>query len=113
MHFAGDSLGSTIAILLGWPAVTVGCLVLLVAAALGSRPVAFLGCTFVAPLLLYLTATPRFRYIAPVVLASLLALAWRTNRSRPVVRIALALPAAVVLGLIAYSFLPHVMSRVG
>ena len=112
MSFVGDSLGSTIAILLGWPAVTVGCLVLLVAAALGSRPIALLGCIFVTPMLLYFTATPRFRYLALVVLVSLVALAWHTNRSRPVIRIALALPAALTLGLIAYSFLPQVMWHV-
>ncbi len=83
--------------LLGWPLVGVAVLTLTLAIRVRSRWLAAAGCVLLAPMLLYLAATPRFQWVASLSLGLLVLLAWRLDRLRPVSIALLLLPAATLL----------------
>ena len=68
-----------------------------------SRVAAFLGSLLAAPMFLYLSATPRFRWTAPVAYGLLVLMAWRRGKLRWWIMCLLALPAAGILAWLVYA----------
>ncbi len=60
-----------VAVLLGWPAVTVSVICFSAAILRRSRQLAIAGCCLALPMFLYLAMTPGFRYLAPLGLVGL------------------------------------------
>ena len=88
-------------ILLGWPAVATSVVCFSVAVGRRSRGLALAGCFLALPMLLYLTLTPAFRYLAPLGLIGMGLATWRIRASRPLVTIALLVPALVLILVLA------------
>ena len=82
-----------VAILLGWPAVAVSVICFGAAVLRRSRRLAIAGCCLALPMFLYLTMTPRFRYLAPLGFLGLGLAAWRIREAHWLVTIALLVPA--------------------
>ena len=86
-------------IVFGWP--FVGVAVVLFGTGILRRQFSFmlLGSFFAAPFCLYLTATPRFWFVAPIALLSSIAAAWSIVRGRPAIAALLVVP---FVGLASY-----------
>jgi hypothetical protein len=83
--------------LLGWPAVLGASVAFTLAVARKSRAAAIFGLILAAPMCLYLSATPRFQWPAPLAFAFLCVLTWRIRESGWLTSALLALPAAAIL----------------
>jgi len=90
-------------LLLGWPAIFGAVGAFSLAVTRKSRMPAIVGCLLVAPMFLYLTATPRFRWLAPAAFALLCVLAWRVEKSGWITSCLLALPAVSILLWLGYA----------
>ena len=79
-------------VVFGWP--FVGVAVVVFGLGLLRRQFSFvlLGNFFGAPFCLYLSATPRFWFVAPIVLLSNIAAAWALARGRPPIAALLLVP---------------------
>jgi hypothetical protein len=66
-----------------------------------SRRLAGVGCLLIAPICLYLTATPRFQLLAPLAFASACLAASRIDAWPRTASVALLLPAAALFGWLA------------
>jgi hypothetical protein len=88
-------------ILLGWPAVGVSIVCFSAAVVRHSRAFAVTGCALALPMLLYLTLTPAFRYLAPLGLVGLGLATWRIRTARPLVTVSLLLPALTLVLVLA------------
>ena len=90
-----------IAIVFGWPAI-IASIILVLAGIVGARSRlvlagVFLGC----PFLLYLSGSPRFGWLAPVVGGLYLGSWWAMSRSRRGVALAMATPFICLAGFLA------------
>lgn len=89
--------------ILGWP--FVGVSVVLFGLGLLRRQVLFvlLGSLFAAPFCLYLSATPRFWFVAPIVLLSSIAAAWVLAHGRLTIAALLVMPFVGLAAFVAWA----------
>jgi hypothetical protein len=90
-------------LLLGWPAILGAFVAFSLAVARKSRLPAIFGCLLVAPMFLYLSAAPRFLWLAPAAFVLLCLLAWRVEKSGWITNCLLALPAVTILAWLGYA----------
>ena len=89
-------------VVLGWP--FVGVALVLFGIGLLRRQFSFLllGSFFAAPFCLYLTGTPRFWFVAPIVFLSSIAAAWAVARNRPPIAALLLIPFVSLAAFVAW-----------
>ena len=90
-------------VVFGWP--FVGVAVVLFGLGLLRRQFSFvlLGSFFAAPFCLYLSATPRFWFVAPIVLLSSIAAAWALARGRSTTAALLVIPFVGLASFVAWA----------
>lgn len=91
--------------LLGWPAISGAVVAFGFAVARKSRLAAVVSCLLALPMFLYLSATPRFTWAAPLAFVLLCLFAWRIRRSSQLTTAVLALPAAFLVAWLAFAVL--------
>ena len=90
-------------VVFGWP--FVGVAVVLFGLGLLRRRVSFvlLGSFFAAPFCLYLSATPRFWFVSPIVFLSSIAAAWALARDWPTIAALLVVPFVGLASFLAWA----------
>jgi hypothetical protein len=90
-----------IAIAFGWPAVIASIILVLAGIVAARSRFVLAGVLLACPFLLYLSGTPRFGWLAPIVAAFYLGSWWAVRGSRRGVALAMATPFISLAGFLA------------
>ena len=90
-------------VVFGWPFVGVAVVLFGLGLLRCKSSIVLLGSLFAAPFCLYLTATPRFWFVAPIVLLSSVGAAWALARGRPTTASLLVIPFVGLASFVAWA----------